>query len=232
MKPDVSLSIWQLIIHASPVVQLVMLALVAASVYSWTIIFQRRAIYRRARANADAFENHFWSGGNLQQLYQQANANPTADSGCENIFRAGLREYQRLRNTHLQPEAIMQGATRAMRIALAHEQARLEANLPFLASVGSTSPYVGLFGTVIGIMTSFIGLANVHQASLSVVAPGIAEALIATAMGLFAAIPAVLAYNRFAATADALLSRYETFADEFSSILHRESHGSAQPGRS
>lgn len=225
MNPAVSLSVWQLVLNASPVVQLVMLLLLAASVYSWTLIFQRRSIYARAAASAEHFENQFWSGVDLQTLYQQVSNQPDQESGCENIFRAGLREFLRLREKHLQPEAIMQGVTRAMRIALAHEQTRLEASLSFLASVGSTSPYVGLFGTVIGIMTSFIGLANVHQASLSVVAPGIAEALIATAMGLFAAIPAVLAYNRFAATADTLLGRYETFADEFTSILHRESHG-------
>lgn len=225
MNPAVSLSVWQLVLNASIVVQLVMLLLLAASVYSWTLIFQRRSIYARATASAEHFENQFWSGVDLQTLYQQVSNQPDQESGCENIFRAGLREFLRLREKHLQPEAIMQGVTRAMRIALAHEQTRLEASLSFLASVGSTSPYVGLFGTVIGIMTSFIGLANVHQASLSVVAPGIAEALIATAMGLFAAIPAVLAYNRFAATADTLLSRYETFADEFTSILHRESHG-------
>jgi len=221
MNPSVSLSVWQLCTNASIVVQLVM----AASVYSWTLIFQRRSIYARAQSSAESFENQFWSGTDLQALYQQVGNNPDHESGCENIFRAGLREFMRLREKHLQPEAVMQGVTRAMRIALSHEQTRLEASLSFLASVGSTSPYVGLFGTVIGIMTSFIGLANVHQASLSVVAPGIAEALIATAMGLFAAIPAVLAYNRFSSISDSLLSRYETFADEFTSILHRESHG-------
>jgi biopolymer transport protein TolQ len=225
MNPSVSLSVWQLVTHASLVVQLVMLLLLAASVYSWTLIFQRRSIYGRAQASAESFENQFWSGTDLQALYQQVTATPDHESGCENIFRAGLREFLRLREKHLQADAVMQGVTRAMRIALSHEQTRLEASLSFLASVGSTSPYVGLFGTVIGIMTSFIGLANVHQASLSVVAPGIAEALIATAMGLFAAIPAVLAYNRFASISDSLLSRYETFADEFTSILHRESHG-------
>jgi biopolymer transport protein TolQ len=224
MNPTASLSVWHLIANASIIVQLVMLLLVAASVYSWTIIFQRRAVYATAQSTSEHFENLFWSGTDLNTLYQLVHKAPNKECGPESIFHNGFREFLRLREKNADPDAIMQGVTRAMRIALSHEQARLETSLSFLASVGSTSPYVGLFGTVIGIMTSFIGLANVHQASLSVVAPGIAEALIATAMGLFAAIPAVLAYNRFASISDALLSRYETFADEFSSILHRETH--------
>ena len=224
MNSTTSLSVWHLIANASIIVQLVMLLLVVASVYSWTIIFQRRAIYRAAEASSTQFEEQFWSGTDLNSLYQKVHRAPNKECGTENIFHSGFREFLRLREKHADADAIMQGVSRAMRIALAHEQARLEASLSFLASVGSTSPYVGLFGTVIGIMTSFIGLANVHQASLSVVAPGIAEALIATAMGLFAAIPAVLAYNRFASTSDSLLARYETFAEEFSSILHRETH--------
>jgi biopolymer transport protein TolQ len=219
--PD--MSIWHLISHASLIVQLVMLALIAASVYSWTIIFQRRALYANAHVQAEQFDDQFWSGGDLNTLYQKLNRQPEPQ-GQENIFRSGLKEFLRLREKGADGDAIMQGVTRAMRIALTQEQTRLEANLNFLASVGSTSPYVGLFGTVCGIMTSFIGLAKVQQATLAVVAPGIAEALIATAMGLFAAIPAVLAYNRFSSSSDALLTRYETFADEFSSILHRETH--------
>lgn len=219
--PDMSL--WHLISHASLIVQLVMLALVAASVYSWTIIFQRRALYASAKAKADKFDEHFWSGGDLAALYQQLNRHPELE-GQENIFRSGFKEFLRLREKGVDPDAVMQGVSRAMRIAFTQEQTRLEANLSFLASVGSTSPYVGLFGTVWGIMTSFIGLAKVQQATLAVVAPGIAEALIATAMGLFAAIPAVLAYNRYSSSSDALLTRYETFADEFTGILHRETH--------
>lgn len=224
MNPGNTLSVWHLVTHASLVVQFVMLVLVAASIASWTIIFQRRAVLAKARQQADAFEERFWSGIDLQTLYLEAQKNPEADSGMENLFRAGLKEFMRLREKRLDADAVMQGTLRAMRVALSHEQTRLEAHLPFLASVGSTSPYVGLFGTVWGIMTSFLGLANVHQATLSVVAPGIAEALIATAIGLFAAIPAVLAYNRFSSLSDQTIGRYETFADEFSGILHREIH--------
>ena len=223
MNTTADMSIWHLISHASLIVQFVMLALVAASVYSWTIIFQRRALYADARIQASQFDEKFWSGTDLHALYTQLNRHPDLQ-GQENIFRSGFKEFLRLREKGADGDAVMQGVARAMRIALTQEQTRLELGLPFLASVGSTSPYVGLFGTVWGIMTSFIGLAKVQQATLAVVAPGIAEALIATAMGLFAAIPAVLAYNRFAAGSDALLTRYETFADEFSGILHREAH--------
>ncbi|MES2919713.1 MAG: protein TolQ [Pseudomonadota bacterium] len=219
--PD--MSIWHLISNASLIVQFVMLALVAASVYSWTIIFQRRALYSDARQRADKFDESFWSGGDLNALYDGLSRHSNLQ-GQESIFRAGFKEFLRLREKGADPDAVMQGVTRAMRITLSQEQQRLETSLSFLASVGSTSPYVGLFGTVWGIMTSFIGLAKVQQATLAVVAPGIAEALIATAMGLFAAIPAVLAYNRYASTSESLLMRYETFADEFSSILHRETH--------
>lgn len=219
--PDMSL--WHLISHASFIVQLVMLALIAASVASWAIIFQRHTLYKTATTQADAFDEQFWSGMDLSVLFNQLDKNETL-SGQESIFHAGFKEFMRLREKKMDGDALMQGVTRSMRIALTQEQSRLETHLNFLASVGSTSPYVGLFGTVWGIMTSFIGLAKVQQATLAVVAPGIAEALIATAMGLFAAIPAVLAYNRFSATSDALLTRYETFADEFIGILHREAH--------
>ncbi len=223
MNTPPDMSIWHLISHASLIVQFVMLVLVAASVYSWTIIFQRRALYGAAKARADHFDEKFWSGGDLNALYSQLSQKADLE-GQENIFRSGFKEFLRQREKKLDAEAIMQGVTRAMRIAITQEQTRLETSLNFLASVGSTSPYIGLFGTVWGIMTSFIGLAKVQQATLAVVAPGIAEALIATAMGLFAAIPAVLAYNRFSASSDALLTRYETFADEFIGILHREAH--------
>lgn len=223
MNTASDLSVWLLIVHASLVVQLVMLTLVAASVASWAVIFQRRALYRAAASEATAFDDAFWSGGDLAALYEKVAKSP-AQSGQASIFRSGFKEFLRLREKGADADAVMQGVTRAMRIALTQEQTRLEAHLNFLASVGSTSPYIGLFGTVWGIMTSFLGLAKVQQATLAVVAPGIAEALIATAIGLFAAIPAVLAYNRYSAASDALLTRYETFADEFIGILHREAH--------
>lgn len=218
------MTITSLILGASPVVQAVMLILVIASVMSWGIILQRRAVYNRAKVLASQFEERFWSGADMRQLNEQIAHSPSTDSGCENLFRAGFQEFQRLREKNADPEATMQGVARALRIALSVEQTRLEAQLPFLASVGSTSPYIGLFGTVWGIMSSFIGLAKVQQATLAVVAPGIAEALIATAIGLFAAIPAVLAYNRFTSESDGVLTRYEIFAEELSSILHREAH--------
>jgi biopolymer transport protein TolQ len=218
------MTVTSLIFNASPVVQAVMLILVLASVISWAIIVQRSGFFHRADGLSKAFEERFWSGVDMQQLHEQVNHQPNPDSGCENLFRAGFQEFQRLRDKRADADALMQGVSRALRISLSVEQSKLEAQLPFLASVGSTSPYVGLFGTVWGIMTSFIGLAKVQQATLAVVAPGIAEALIATAIGLFAAIPAVLAYNRFAARSNTLLSRYEIFAEELSTILHREAH--------
>ncbi len=218
------MTVASLIINASPVVQAVMLLLMLASIMSWAIIVQRSGFFHRADGLSKAFEERFWSGVDMQQLHEQVNHQPNPDSGCENLFRAGYQEFQRLRDKRADADALMQGVSRALRISLSVEQSKLEAQLPFLASVGSTSPYVGLFGTVWGIMTSFIGLAKVQQATLSVVAPGIAEALIATAIGLFAAIPAVLAYNRFAARSNTLLSRYEIFAEELSTILHREAH--------
>lgn len=223
MNTPPDMSVWHLVSNASFVVQLVMLALIAASVWSWSIIFQRRTLYRQATATADAFDTEFWSGGDINALYARLAREQDAQ-GQASIFRDGFKEFLRLREKGLDADAIMQGVTRSMRIALTQEQSRLEANLNFLASVGSTSPYVGLFGTVWGIMTSFMGLAKVQQATLAVVAPGIAEALIATAIGLFAAIPAVLAYNRFSASSNDLMTRYETFADEFLGILHREAH--------
>jgi biopolymer transport protein TolQ len=203
-----------------------MLLLLLASVASWALILQRVQVFRQAQQSRLAFEERFWSGMDLGQLYREVAAEPTPFSGMESIFRAGFREFSRLRQQSHDADAVMDGAQRAMRVAFAREQERLEASLPFLATVGSTSPYIGLFGTVWGIMNSFRGLAQVQQATLATVAPGISEALIATAMGLFAAIPAVIAYNRFAARSDALLKNYETFAEEFSSILHRRVHSS------
>jgi len=224
------LSVWHLIANAGLLVQLVMLLLVLASVVSWALIFQRVKVYRQAKQAQLAFEERFWSGMDLGQLYKDVNANPTPNSGMEALFRAGFKEFSRLRQQSRDADAVMEGTQRAMRVAFSREHERLDMHLPFLATVGSTSPYVGLFGTVWGIMNSFRGLAQVQQATLATVAPGISEALIATAMGLFAAIPAVIAYNRFSTMSDALLKNYETFADEFSSILHRRVHNSEQAG--
>lgn len=221
-------SVWYLIANASVLVQLVMLLLALASVVSWALIFQRLQVFRKSRQAMQVFEERFWSGMDLGQLYREVNADPTPFSGMESVFRAGFKEFSRLRQQSRDADAVMEGTQRAMRVAFSREQERLEVHLPFLATVGSTSPYIGLFGTVWGVMNSFRGLAQVQQATLATVAPGISEALIATAMGLFAAIPAVIAYNRFAAMSDALLKNYETFAEEFSSILHRRVHNSEQ----
>lgn len=225
MAESESLSIISLIMNASLLVQGVMFLLFLASVVSWVMIIQRGRYQGRAKSLLVSFEKSFWSGGDLGQLYRQGSSNPQATDGVESIFRAGFKEFTRLRQqVGADPDAVMEGTQRSMRVALAREEEKLESNLPFLASVASVSPYVGLFGTVWGIMNSFRGLANVHQATLATVAPGISEALVATAMGLFAAIPAVLAYNRFSAQSERLASSYETFAEEFSAILHRQVH--------
>lgn len=221
------ISILQLVADASLTVQLVMLILLLASITSWVFIVQRVMYFRAARAELEAFEQEFWSGIDLNQLFRQGNAKVDSGGvfGMESIFRAGFKEFSRLRQQVADdPDAIMEGSQRAMRVAVSREQEKMEEHLPFLATVGSTSPYVGLFGTVWGIMTSFQGLASVQQATLQTVAPGISEALVATAMGLFAAIPAVIAYNRFAAWLDFYGNKYDTFVEEFSSILHRQAH--------
>lgn len=219
------MSMWSLISNASLVVQFVMLILVGASITSWVIIFQRSQLLRAARNSLNIFEDRFWSGVDLSKLYRQVSTEPDPDSGVEQIFRAGFKEFSRLSQQQgANPESVMDGVARSMRVAISHEEEKLEQSLPFLATVGSTSPYIGLFGTVWGIMNSFRGLAQVQQATLATVAPGIAEALIATAIGLFAAIPAVIAYNRFAARGENLIARYYTFADEFQAILHRKVH--------
>lgn len=221
------MSMWSLVSNASVVVQLVMLSLLGASVMSWVLIFQRSNMLRAAKKGLEEFEERFWSGIDLSKLYRQVSATPNIDSGPEQIFRAGFKEFSRLRQQPgVDPSAVMDGVSRAMRVAISREEERLDQSLPFLATVGSTSPYVGLFGTVWGIMNSFRGLAQVQQATLATVAPGIAEALIATAIGLFAAIPAVIAYNRFSARGETLIGRYYTFADEFQAILHRKVHTS------
>ena len=223
MTPD--MSFFHLITNASIPVQAVMLMLVAASVASWMMIFKKRIWLNNARRAADAFEEHFWSLEELSPLYERINKNRDEVGGMELLFEAGFREFVRLqKKSGAVPEAVMEGAQRAMRIALNKEVEELETHLSFLATVGSTSPYVGLFGTVWGIMNSFRALGNVQQASISMVAPGIAEALIATAMGLFAAIPAVIAYNRFSNDVERLVNRYDTFIEEFSAILHHQAH--------
>ncbi len=219
------LSLLSLLSNASLVVQLVMVLLLGVSVVSWTMIFKKSITIGRARKAADRFEQRFWSGTELTTLYSQITARKYIPSGMESIFEAGFKEFARLRKQpNIQPMEVLEGAQRAMRVVLAREIDELELHLSFLASVGSTSPYVGLFGTVWGIMNSFRALGNVHQATLSQVAPGIAEALIATAMGLFAAIPAVVAYNRYANATERLINRYDTFLEEFATILQRQVH--------
>ena len=196
----------------------------AASVTSWMMIFRKRQMLNRAENGANAFEEKFWSGTDLTQLYETVSRNNTSD-GLERIFESGFKEFSRMREQgRATPGVLVEAAQRGMRIALVRETDRLEHHLSYLATVGSTSPYIGLFGTVWGIMHSFRGLANSTQATLATVAPGISEALIATAMGLFAAIPAVLAFNRFASKVDVLSNRYDTFMDEFSSILYRQAY--------
>jgi biopolymer transport protein TolQ len=191
-------------------------------VVSWILVFQKAFLLSSVRRMATTFENDFWSGEDLRALFVELDEGEAEVIGLESIFHAGFKEYTRCSQLYgTQVERIMQNVQRAMRVALAREEERLEAALPFLATVGSTSPYIGLFGTVWGIMNSFRGLAMVNQATLSVVAPGISEALVATAIGLFAAIPAVIAYNRFSAQVEIMMNRFETFSEEFSAILNR-----------
>ncbi|RPI46715.1 MAG: protein TolQ [Betaproteobacteria bacterium] len=219
------LSVISLIANASLLVQLVMAGLLAASLFSWYYIFRKYFGLRRAHQQSDEFEKEFWSGGDLNELFQAA-VNARRNSGSmERIFEAGYREFTKLRRQPGQDIApVMEGTRRAMRATYQRELELLESHLSFLASVGSVSPYVGLFGTVWGIMNSFRGLANVAQATLAQVAPGIAEALVATAMGLFAAIPAVVAYNRFAGDVNRLATRFDSFMEEFSNILQRQAN--------
>ena len=217
------LSIVSLVLHASLVVQLVMFGLLATSLASWTVIFTKLLQVRRVRQGNDVFEHDFWSGRSLNALYDDAMRRAAAGgSPMERIFAAGLREFLKLRERRLGDAGVLlDGARRAMRASYQRELDAVETNLSFLATVGSVSPYVGLFGTVWGIMHAFVGLANLQQVSLATVAPGIAEALVATAIGLFAAIPAVIAYNRYARDIDRIASHLETFIEEFSNILQR-----------
>ena len=219
------LSLLQLVWHASLIVQLVMLLLFVASLTSWMFIFRKATVLKQARLAADAFESKFWSGTELNTLHHNITSASGRPSGMEAIFETGFSEFGRLRKQRqIRPMALLAGAQRAMRVAMVREIEALEDHLAFLATVGSTSPYVGLFGTVWGIMNAFRSLGNVHQATLAMVAPGIAEALIATAMGLFAAIPAVIAYNRYNTEVEKLENRYDNFMEEFSSILQRQAH--------
>ena len=219
------LTVFSMIANASIVVKIVMGLLLVASLFSWTYIFMKVFQIRRARAQAEAFEREFWSGSDLVGLYQRAASGRYAAAGMERIFEAGFKEFLKLKGrAGSDISALLDGTRRAMKATYQREMDALESHLAFLATVGSVSPYVGLFGTVWGIMNAFRGLSNVAQATLAQVAPGIAEALVATAMGLFAAIPAVIAYNRFTHDIDRLASRYESFMEELQNILQRQAH--------
>ena len=219
------LSYLQHMLHASLPVQLIVLLLLLGSVLSWVIIFRKNRVYSKATDEADEFESRFWSGVDLTQLYRSATDRNRVVSGLEAIFEAGFREFARLRQKKgLDGRTQLEGAQRAMRATYAREVDRLEHNLELLANIGSTAPYVGLVGTVFGIMVTMHGLSTQQSASIAAVAPGISEALFATAIGLFVAIPAVWAYNRFATKVERISVRYESFAEEFSSILQRQSH--------
>ena len=220
MTPD--LSIVALVLGASMPVQIVLMLLVMASLVSWSIIFTKRRMLRRTKDASDDFEHNFWSGGDLNTLYHSTTRDRAGNVGMASIFESGFREFNRaMQQGDINADKVVEECRRAMHVAQMREVDRLEQNLATLATIGSTSPYVGLFGTVWGIMNAFMGLSNVQSATLAVVAPPIAEALIATAMGLFAAIPAVIAYNRYADKAVRLEYRYDGFMEEFSSILQR-----------
>jgi biopolymer transport protein TolQ len=219
------LTIVSMIVNASIVVKFVMAVLALASMFSWTYIFMKMFAIRRARRIADEFEREFWGGADLVGLYQRAASGRYATVGLERIFEAGFKEFLKLKGRpHSDLSALLDGTRRAMKATYQREMDTLESHLSFLATVGSVSPYIGLFGTVWGIMNAFRGLSNVAQATLAHVAPGIAEALVATAMGLFAAIPAVIAYNRYTHDIDRLASRYESFMEELQNILQRQAH--------
>jgi biopolymer transport protein TolQ len=224
------LSILHLILNASVVVQAVMLLLMLVSIASWAAIFKKLFALNRVKSLNEVFERNFWAGASLNDLFANATKNAAYCGPTERIFASGMREFQKLRERRIvDPGTLMDGARRAMRASYQREMDEVESNLSFLASVGSVSPYVGLFGTVWGIMHAFTGLASLQQVTLATVAPGIAEALVATAIGLFAAIPAVVAYNRFARDIDRIAIQQETFIEEFSNILQRNI--SAQAGK-
>jgi len=215
-------SLLTLVINASIPVQLVMLILLVASVFSWALMYVKRGYIRQSQVEAKTFEGRFWSGINLSDLFAQLSVRQERRFGLEAIFENGFREFARARKADLDNSEVVRSAHRAMKVSMSREVELLENNLTFLATVGSVSPYVGLFGTVWGIMESFRALAGVQQATLAMVAPGISEALIATAMGLLAAIPAVVAYNKFTSEIDAMIVRYENFLEEFTGILQRQ----------
>jgi len=223
---EADMSLLSLVARASFTVQLVMFILLSASVLSWVIIYLKYDVLKNAREKAMRFEDQFWSGINLADLFARVKKNEGQQSGMSRIFIAGFSEFIRVRKHTSNAEMMLSSVQRSMKVALAREEERLDAHLSMLATIGSISPYIGLFGTVWGIMRSFTALGSVQHASLAMVAPGIAEALIATAMGLFAAIPAVIAYNRYAERVDRLSISYENFAEEFATILQRQSHAS------
>ncbi len=213
------ISILSLIINASWLVKIVMLLLLAASIWSWGLIFKKIQLLKSAKQTSTAFTKKFWSGSDPAQLFRGL---PTETEGSAALFQAGFKAFVKMQDSAAEPPVVLENIERAMRVAFSRESARLEENLTILATVGSVSPYVGLFGTVWGIMSAFVALGGVQQATLSMVAPGIAEALVATAMGLFAAIPAVVAYNRFLALIETELNEYENFSDEFINVLSRQ----------
>jgi biopolymer transport protein TolQ len=224
------LSIIHLVLNASAVVQAVMLLLMVVSISSWAAIFRKLFSLKKVKGQNEEFEREFWSGSSLNELFNAATKRASECGPMERIFASGMREYQKLRERRITDVGtLMDGARRAMRASFQREMDAVESNLSFLASVGSVSPYVGLFGTVWGIMHAFVGLASLTQVTLATVAPGIAEALVATAIGLFAAIPAVVAYNRFARDLDRIAIQQETFIEEFSNILQRNVSAQAAP---
>jgi len=223
------LSLITLILEASLLVQFVMLVLLAASVISWFVIFHKSKLLKAVTADAKRFEDDFWSGGDLSELYTQLSRRHLEREGMEKVFETGFAEFARSYKTTTDPAFMMASIQRSMKVVLSREEEKLESNLSLLATIGSISPYVGLFGTVWGIMNSFTALGAVQNASLNMVAPGIAEALIATAMGLFAAIPAVVAYNRYSEQVDRMVGRYENFMEEFTTVLQRQSQKKPKP---
>ena len=218
------LSIIELFLNASLVVKSVIIILIAASIFSWMRIFERWVYLNKSKDEILIFEENFWSDIGVETLLEKSQQEGHEAIGAECIFQAGYLDFKRLTSQNLDAEIVMESVQRNMRVALSREQVLLEKNLPYLATIASVSPYVGLFGTVWGIMNSFRGLAGASQATLSAVAPGISEALVATAIGLFAAIPALVAYNKFISESDTLLSNFEGFMEEFSAVLHREIH--------
>ncbi|EPL8051150.1 Tol-Pal system protein TolQ [Proteus mirabilis] len=225
----VDMNVIDLFLKAGLLVKLIMLLLIGFSIASWAIIIQRTKVLNAADREAADFEDKFWSGTDLARLYKESQARRDELSGAEQIFHSGFKEFARLHQANVHaPDAVVNGASRAMRVSFNRELESLETHIPFLGTVGSISPYIGLFGTVWGIMHAFIALGSVKQATLQMVAPGIAEALIATAIGLFAAIPAVMAYNRFTQRVNKLEQSYDNFMEEFLTILHRQAFVSAE----